>query len=70
MTNNHFDITITLDTILDPSTLNWLSDLAVEVDNKKTRLMGELPDQSSIFGILNRIRDLGLQINLIEIYRK
>ncbi len=33
----------------------------------KTQLTGQVVDQSALFGILNRIRDLGLQLLLVKL---
>jgi hypothetical protein len=59
---------------LGPDLAQWLGDLSITVEEDGTgtactTLTGPLPDQSALFGILNRIRDLGLRlisVNIIE----
>ena len=41
----------------------WFEDLTVQVDEKgNTVLEGDIQDQSALFGILKKIRDLGLDL--------
>ena len=41
----------------------WFDDLLVEPSpTGETRLSGELPDQAALYGLLSRLRDLGLEL--------
>ena len=56
---------------LDASWSDWFGGMAVEAavlpdGTPATRLCGELPDQSALFGILLRIRDLNLELIKLE----
>lgn len=47
--------------------LPWLADLNVtELSNGETRLVGELEDQAALYGLLSRMRDLGLLLLLVR----
>jgi hypothetical protein len=51
---------------------DWLQDLRVEVQAgdaqrpSATTLTGRVPDQAALFGLLARIRDLGLPLLLVQ----
>jgi hypothetical protein len=48
---------------LDESWADWFDGLAIRhEDNGETRLYGSLPDQAALHGVLNRLRDLGVQL--------
>jgi hypothetical protein len=51
--------------VLDQSWSNWLGDVDIHTERMEdggvtTTLMGDLIDQATLFGILDRIRDLNL----------
>lgn len=51
--------------VLDQSWSNWLGDVDIQTEPVEngvvvTTLQGELIDQATLFGILDRIRDLNL----------
>jgi hypothetical protein len=52
---------------LDPAWSAWFDSLAViQADDGTTELAGPLADQSALFGLLARLRDLGATLLLVE----
>jgi hypothetical protein len=55
---------------LAPETVEWIGDFsATKTENGQTILIGEIPDQPALFGVLLRVRDLCLpliSLNLID----
>jgi len=55
---------------LDETWAEWFDGLAINhEDNGESLLTGSLPDQAALHGLLNRLRDLGIQlisVNLVE----
>ena len=48
---------------IDPHWSTWFEDLAVEcTDQDETILRGIVADQGALYGLLARLRDLGLQL--------
>jgi hypothetical protein len=48
---------------LDNSWSDWMSGLTIiHQDNGNTLLVGALPDQGALHGVLNRLRDLGVPL--------
>ncbi len=39
---------------------------ALSLPDGKTRLLGALPDQTALFSVLNRIRDMNLQLASVQ----
>jgi hypothetical protein len=46
--------------ILDHHWSEWFDGLQVETDGQDTVIVGRLPDQAALHGVLNKIRDLDL----------
>jgi len=58
---------------LAPETADWFEDMTLTVDEStsppQTIIQGVMRDQATLYGLISRIRDLGLQllsVNLIE----
>ena len=48
---------------LDPGWAGWFAGLALKhLDGEATLLSGPLPDQTALFGVLERVRDLNLTL--------
>lgn len=45
----------------------WFDDFDIEADGDHTRLVGTVPDQAGLHGVLARLRDLGLPI--LDVHR-
>lgn len=69
MTNFTYQIDIIIEQQVDQKIISWLGDLNVTYLDKQTRLHGSLSDQSALFGLLNRIRDLGLRIVSLHFFQ-
>jgi hypothetical protein len=51
---------------LCPEWSEWLDGLAIRYEGNDTVLAGPLPDQSALYGLLIRLRDLGLVLLSLE----
>jgi hypothetical protein len=68
MENITFVYEIKVEGLIDDLWAEWFNGMAITyVNNVETILAGELRDQSALHGVLERIRDLGL--NLISVRR-
>jgi hypothetical protein len=53
---------------LDPVWSAWFDDFTITQQNDgTTELVGPLPDQSALYGILSRLRDLGATLLMVEL---
>ena len=64
-----FSISVVVEQQLDPATVSWVEDLNVSYGENLTILSGILADQTAIFGLINRLRDLGLHIIKLQVER-
>ena len=62
----HYEIRIAEE--LDSRWANWFDHLEIVVESDGTLLRGVIQDQPALYGVLDRIRDLGL--TLISVERK
>jgi hypothetical protein len=53
---------IRIGVVLDERWSAWFDGLGVESDGGETMLSGALPDQSALYGLLDKLRDLGLPL--------
>ena len=51
---------------LDQSWSAWFDGFKFHYDGSYTNLIGPVVDQSALHGVLSKIRDLGLSIQLVE----
>lgn len=52
---------------LDPSWEDWFDGLTITcMPDETTLLAGSVPDQAALFGVLNKIRDLGLTLMSVQ----
>jgi hypothetical protein len=52
---------------LDPAWTAWFDGLTLtQMDDGTTELLGPLSDQSALYGLLARLRDLGATLLLVE----
>jgi hypothetical protein len=52
---------------LDPAWTTWFDGLTlIQKDDGTTELLGPLSDQSALYGLLARLRDLGATLLLVE----
>ncbi len=64
-TITHYEIRV--EGHLGPSVTTWFPDLVVRhEDNGETTLSGPVTDQAALYGILMRIRDLGLTLVSVQ----
>ena len=55
-------VEITVKGRIDPTWSEWLGGLSVTHADDETVLCGELADQAALYGVLSRLRDLGLHL--------
>jgi hypothetical protein len=68
MKNSSITYEIRVEGLVDSLWTRWFNDMTITyVNNMETILIGELQDQAALHGVLERIRDLGL--NLISVKR-
>jgi len=54
--------------MLDPSWSEWLENLEIlHEEGDQTLLTGQIVDQATLYGILKKLRDLGLKLLLVRI---
>jgi hypothetical protein len=55
--------TISIRGALDPRWSDWFDGLTITTDKDgNTLIVGTLPDPAALFGIISRVRDLGLEL--------
>jgi hypothetical protein len=60
-------VEVTIKGHIDPGWKGWFEGLDIKPSEKDTtQLTGCVPDQSALYGILSRLRDLGLELITIE----
>lgn len=66
MSNQQILYEITIRGVLDMSWQDFLDGLSTTIEGENTILSCSVPDQSALYGIINRLRDLGLELIAIE----
>jgi hypothetical protein len=66
MSNQQIIYEITVRGVLDVSWQDFLDGLSITIEGENTILRGSVPDQPALYGIVNRLRDLGLELIAIE----
>ena len=57
---------ITVNGVLDVGWQDFLDGLSITLEGENTILEGVVPDQPALYGIVNRLRDLGLELIAIK----
>lgn len=52
--------------LLDPQWSDWFDDFAITQIDGDSVLIGEVQDQAALHGVINKIRNLGLVLVLVE----
>jgi hypothetical protein len=61
-------VEITIKGCIDPKWAGWLGGLSYSQSNtNQTILTGLLPDQAAVYGVISRMRDLGLDLFSVKI---
>ena len=47
---------------LSPHWMDWFEGLTIIPEDNETRLIGPVADQAALFGLLKKVRDLGLSL--------
>ena len=47
---------------LSPEWVDWFEGMTITLENEETRLTGPVADQAALFGLLKKVRDLGLSL--------
>ncbi len=54
--------------LLDPHWSEWFENLEIFNDGEcQTLIFGHIKDQATLFGILKKLRDLGLELVLVKV---
>ncbi len=69
MTSYNYHISLIIPQLVDQKIISWLGDLAVTYIDIQTCLDGSVSDQSELFGLINRVRDLGLRVETLHLQR-
>ena len=59
-------ITIKVRGHLDKQWKEWLDNMEIKFEGKNTILIGDVADQSALYGIITKIRDLNLKLISID----
>ena len=61
-------VEIRVEGIIDQHWSEWLEGLEITHEGQdETRLSGQVVDQATLYGILKKLRDLGLKLQLVKI---
>ena len=66
MSNQQIVYEITVRSVLDVGWQDFLDGLSTTIEGENTILSCSVPDQPALYGIVNRLRDLGLELIAIE----
>ncbi len=57
---------IRTDGALDPKWVCWFEDIELKVEGDQTILSGWMPDMAALYGVIDRLRDLGLPLVAVD----
>ena len=52
--------------LLDPARSAWFGEMSISFEDGFTVMTGEVLDQSALFGVLAKVRDLGLELESVH----
>ena len=67
MENEAAEYQICVKGVLDPKWSEWFDDFTITRVNDDSQLVGKVQDQAALYGVINKIRNLGLTLIFIKL---